>query len=96
MNEFLNCKDGLEPYCGRLCSHDNITHLMTRIALVEGNVLERLENEKIIILRELIKDLDWEPCAISMAVGSLMRQGMIECTEYNQDVFIELGKQSAK
>ena len=69
---------------------------MTRIALVEGNVLERLENEKIIILRELIKDLDWEPCAISMAVGSLMRQGMIECTEYNQDVFIELGKHSAK
>ncbi len=89
MNQILNCKHGLEPECGRLCSHDNVTHLMTRLAQIEGSILERLENEKVMAIRELMEDLEWEPCAVTMAVGSLMRQGMIQCAEYSKDVFLE-------
>ena len=93
MNKISNCKHGLEPECGRLCSHDNMTHLMTRLAFVEGSILERLEKEKYMAIRELMEELEWEPCAVTMAVGSLMRQGMIQCTEYGEDVFLEFLEQ---
>lgn len=83
------CKHGLEPECGRLCSHDNMTHLMTRLALIEGSILERLEKDKYLAIRELMEELGWEPCAVSMAVGSLVRQGLIHCDEYGEDVFLE-------
>jgi len=85
----VSCKQGIEPECGRLCSHDNSTHLMTRLALVEGSILERLESEKIMGLRELMEELEWEPCVLTMAIGSLVRQGVIQCAEYGEDVFIE-------
>ena len=96
MKKISSCKGGLEPNCGRLCSHDNITYLTTRLGLVEGEILERLENEKIIILRELMEQLGWESCAVSMAVGSLVRQGMIQCREYGRNVFLEFCEHSVK
>lgn len=89
MEKIFHCKHGLEPRCGRLCSHDNITHLITRLALIEGSILERLERERIMALQELMEELEWEPCAIAMAVGSLVRQGIIRTKEQDQDIFIE-------
>ena len=88
-----DCKHGLEPECGRLCSHDNITYLITRLELIEGSILERLEKEKYMAIRELMEALEWEPCVVTMAVGSLMRQGMIRCSEYGKDVFLEFLEQ---
>ncbi len=96
MDKFSSCKGGMEPNCGRLCSHDNLTHLMTRLALVEGSILERLESEKILALRELMDHIEWEPCAVTMAVGSLVRQGMIQCREYGRNVFLEFCEHSVK
>lgn len=93
MNKPPNCKHGLGSECGRLCSQDNITHLMTRLALIEGSILERLEKEKYMAIRELMEELEWEPCAVTMAVGSLVRQGMIQCAEYDKDVFLEFVEQ---
>lgn len=90
MGTYHSCKNELDPDCGRLCSHDNLTHLMTRIAIVEGTVLERLEDRKTMSLRKLMEELPWEPCAITMAVGSLARQGMIRCGEDGIEVFLEL------
>ena len=90
MEKIFNCKHDLEPICGRLCSHDNITHLVTRLALIEGSILERLERERIVALRELMEELKWEPCAIAMAAGSLIRQGIIRSREQGQDIFIEV------
>jgi hypothetical protein len=84
-----HCKNDVDSGCGRLCSHDDMTHLMTRLALIEGSILERLEKEKVIALRELMEVLEWEPCGISMAVGSLVRQGIIQCTEFGKNVFVE-------
>ena len=78
MEKNFRCKHDLEPICGRLCNHDNITHLITRLALIEGNVLERLERERIVALRELMEELEWEPCAIAMAIGSLVRKASFE------------------
>ncbi len=92
MNTPPKCKHGLEPECGRLCSHDNRTHLMTRLALIEGRILEELEEEKIMALRELMERLEWEPCSVTMGVGSLIRQGLIKTAEYGEDVFLEFSK----
>ena len=89
MEKIFHCKHDLEPICGRLCNHDNITHLITRLALIEGSILERLESEKIIAIRELMEEFEWEPCAIAMAIGSLVRQGIIQSREQGQDIFIE-------
>ena len=93
MKKYSYCKRGLEPECGRLCSYDNMTHLMTRLAIIEGSILGRLEKERYMAIRELMEELEWEPCAVTMAVGSLVRQGMIQCTEYGKDVFLEFLEQ---
>ncbi len=90
MSTFHSCKNDLDSDCGRLCSHDNLTHLMTRLAMIEGTILERLEQRKVMALRKLMEELEWEPCAITMAVGSLVRQGMIRCGENGQEVFLEI------
>ena len=92
MNKLFHCKSSTASDCGRLCSHDQLTHLMTRLALVEGSILEHLEREKIVALQELMGKLEWEPCAVMMAVGSLVRQGTIQCREYDRDVFLELSE----
>lgn len=85
------CKKNIRHECGRLCSQDKITHLMTRLALIEGSIIEKLEDEKAMTLRELMKDVEWEPCAVSMAIGSLIRQGMVRCREYDKHVLLEYG-----
>ncbi len=82
-------KHGLEPECGRLCSQDGFAHLMTRLTFIEGEILEKLDEDTIVALRELMEKLEWEPCAVTMAVGSLVRQGLVKCDEYGKDVFIE-------
>lgn len=87
MNEyFFKCY--LRPECGKLCGHDNLTHLMTRLAIIEGTILERIEQKHIVALRELLENLEWEPCAVTMAVGSLLRQGLIRSLERGEDVFL--------
>lgn len=90
MNKPSEYKHGLDPICGRLCSYDNLTNLITRLALIEGSILERLEMDRVVELRELMEELEWEPCTIAMAVGSLVRQGMIKSTERGQSIFIEM------
>ncbi len=86
------CQYSLEPECGRLCSHDQSTHLMTRLALIESSIMEKLEAETVMGLRELMEVLPWEPCAVTMAVGSLVRQQVIHCAEYGEYVFLEYCK----
>ncbi len=83
------CKENVDFSCGRLCAKDDLTHIMTRLALIEGHVLERLEHAQIMTLHELIETLECEPCAIAMAVGSLVRQGTIRSWEEGRDVFLE-------
>ncbi len=76
--------------CGKLCARDNVTYLVTRLALIEGSILDRLENRKAVCLSELMENLEWEPCAVAMAVGSLIRQGFVKSVEHGLDVFLEL------
>ena len=86
-----NCKqpkDGLRDHCGRLCSKDKFTHLVTRLALVEGEILEQFDDKGEISVHNLMEALPWEPCTVAMAIGSLMRQGMIRGIEKGENVIL--------
>lgn len=85
----LECKD-LPPLCGRSCSQEHLTYLVTRLGLVEGNIIESLENHGGLTLRGLMEILEWEPCAVAMATGSLIRQGIIRSVEVGGEVFLEI------
>ena len=90
------CKEDIDFGCGRLCGHGNLAHVITRIGLIEGTILERLEQARIATLHELMETLESEPCAIAMAAGSLVRQGMIRSWERGQDVFLEYCEQKTQ
>jgi len=77
------------PECGRLCGADQTTHLMTRLGVVEGDVLDYVCKHPSISLKQLIRGLDWQPCIITMGVGSLIREGLVEVAEQGNDVLIK-------
>lgn len=76
--------------CGHLCGSADNTSLMTRLGLIEGDVLIFLERSSPVSLPQLMDDLKWPPCSVAMAVGSLLRQRMIRAAEENDEVFVEL------
>ena len=77
------------PECGRLCGADRTTHLITRLGIAEGDVLDYIVTQPSMSLSQLIKNLDWQPCLITMVVGLLIREGLVQATEYGNDVLIE-------
>ena len=96
MNQLSSSNENLPCRCGRLCSPDHLTHLVTRLGLIEGDILEQLERDKVINLRELMDLMKWEPCEIAMAAGSLIRQGMVRGAEHGHEVFLELCEHRVK
>jgi len=77
------------PECGRLCGADQATHLITRLGIAEGDVLDYITKHPLISLNQLIRSLDWQPCLISMVIGLLIREGHVQATEYGNDVLIK-------
>lgn len=75
--------------CGKLREHCQFVSLMTKLGLLEGVILEKIEESKMVTLQELMVALHGNPCIITMAVGSLIRQGVIRSSEHGQDVFLE-------
>jgi DNA-binding MarR family transcriptional regulator len=63
---------------------------MTRLGLIEGDILNYLEDSPHESLHQLIHELKWEPCVISMAAGSLIRQGLIRTVRVGRDVMLEV------
>lgn len=89
MDTVSSRKECLDHGCGRQCSDGGFAHIFTRLEVLEGNVLERLEKAQISTLHELMETLNTEPCAVAMAVGSLVRQGLVRSWERGKDVFVE-------
>ena len=75
--------------CGKLRGHNQLVALMTKLGVLEGIILEKLDEARIVTLQELMETLQYNPCVITMAVGSLIRQGVIRGREHGQDVFLE-------
>lgn len=63
--------------------------LITPLGLVEGEVLTALEQRGAIPMRWLIRELDWPASMVIMAVGALIRQGLVRATRHDLEVAIE-------
>lgn len=76
--------------CGRLCGGDQVTYLITRLDLIQGELLEILESQEKVSLHGLMKAVEWSPCAVAMSVGSLMGKGLVLAVEEGEEVFLEI------
>ena len=65
------------------------TALLTQLGLVEGDVLTYLEEYGPTTLRGLIRGLDWPSRTVTMGVGALIREGLVQGRQRELEVLIE-------
>lgn len=63
--------------------------LMTRIGVLEGEVLAFLEEHGSTPMRRLTRELDGPSPMIMMAMGALVRQGLIRVVQHDLEVILE-------
>ncbi len=63
--------------------------LMTPLGLAAGEILTEVEWSGATTLRRLIRKLDWPMYLVLMAVGVLVRQGLIRATQRELEVIVE-------
>ena len=63
--------------------------LMTTLGLISGEVLTYLEAHGATTLHRLIRELEWPARMTMMAVGALVRQGMIRAIQHDLEVILE-------
>lgn len=63
--------------------------LMTPLGLASGDVLTEIDWAGTMTLRQLIRKLDWPVHLVMMAVGSLVRQGLVRATQRELEVLVE-------
>ena len=63
--------------------------LMTRVGLVEGEILTYLEGHGTTTLRRLIRDLEWTAPLVMMGVGALIREGLVRAVQHDLEVLVE-------
>ncbi len=64
--------------------------LMTPLGLMEGAVLTYLEEHGATMLRDLIRKLGRSAAMVTMGVGALIREGLVEGRHQNLDVLCSL------
>ncbi len=63
--------------------------IMTSLGIVEGEVLLHLEEYGSTALRHLIGELEWPAPIVTMALGALIRQGLVVALQYELETLIE-------
>ncbi len=63
--------------------------LMTPLGIIEGEALAQLESSGPTSLRTLIRRLNWPSRYVTMAVGALVREGLVRARELELDVIVE-------
>ena len=63
--------------------------LMTSVGLAAGEVLTEVDVSGAVTLRQLIRKLDWPVHLVMMAVGVLVRQGLVRATQRELEVLVE-------
>ena len=62
---------------------------ITSLGLVEGEVLTYVEEHGAATLHGLTRVLDWSAALITMAVGALIRQGLVRGSQRELEVVLE-------
>ncbi len=63
--------------------------LMTTLGIVEGDILTYLERFGTTTMRQLIRELEWPAPMVMMAVGALIREGLIRALRHELEVVVE-------
>ena len=63
--------------------------LMTTLGVIEGEALTYLEQHGATPLRRLVRELEWPAAMVMMAVGALVREGLIRATQHDLEVVVE-------
>lgn len=71
------------------------TSLMTPLGLIGGEVLMYLEQHGATTLRRLIRELEWSAPLVMMAVGALVREGLVRAAQHDLEVIVEARTQPA-
>jgi hypothetical protein len=64
--------------------------LMTPLGLVEGEVLTYLDHRRMTTLRRLNRELAWPAHMVMMAVGALIRAGLVRGVQRELEVIVTL------
>ena len=65
------------------------TSLMTPLGLIEGEVLTHVEGYGATALRRLIRELEWPATLVMMAVGALVREGLIRAVQHDLEIILQ-------
>ena len=65
------------------------TSLMTPLGLISGDVLTYLEERGTTTVRRLVREVEWPSQMITMAIGSLIREGLVRAVQHDLEVIVE-------
>jgi len=63
--------------------------LITKLGMIEGEILSHLETEGPTNVQDLLSRLPWRSESLLMAIGSLIRQGLVRGIQQNTDLLLE-------
>lgn len=63
--------------------------LMTTLGIISGEALTLLERNGAMSLRSLIRELPWAMPVVTMAIGALIREGLIKAEQHELEIVIE-------
>jgi DNA-binding MarR family transcriptional regulator len=68
---------------------EQMAPLMMTLGAASGEILTYLEQHGATTLRRLVRELEWPMVIITMAVGALVRQGLIRSVQHDLEVILE-------
>ena len=66
--------------------------LMTTLGIIEGDILSDLEQHGTTSVRRLVRELEWPAPLVMMAVGALIRGGMVRAIQHDLEIIVEARK----
>lgn len=63
--------------------------LVTSLGIIEGEVLLYLDVHGATPTRRLIRDLEWPSPLVTMALGALIREGLVRARQHELELIIE-------
>lgn len=79
---------GEEEWKKPLLQEERGASIMTPLGIIEGEVRLWLETHGPATIRHLTRELPWPAAMVTMALGALIRQGLVRATKHDLDVVI--------
>lgn len=69
------------------------TPIITTLGVISGEILTDLEQHGSSTVRRLIRELSWPMPLVVMAIGALVREGLISASQHDLEIVIELRRE---